>query len=231
MKATILLATVAASLVLLSACASQPPVPMGLTDAQLEVLAQPALDSQWLQIEPYVGATERPAVDRKHFIKPDDWQQSIADCLDDKGFFGGSAMSFTADGSILQTGPILDETAYHLAQYTCEAEFPIDPRYFGALSAAQLNYLYDYYRRWTIPCLNANDYPVPVLPTRQEFLRTGNPDWTPYFNPQAAGGVVPPTVLRGRCGVVPKGLFPAEYVEAVSDGQDRVNGWGRWSEN
>ena len=224
------LAVVAASLVLLSACASQPPVPAGLTDAQLDVLAQRTLDAQWNATAPHVEGAARPFAERVRFVAQGEQADAIALCMGDKGY-DRSAMVFSADGLILQTGPVLDITRYHLDEFVCEVEYPIDPRVYGALSTAQLNYLYDYYRRWTIPCLNANDYPVPVLPTRQEFLRTGNPDWTPYFNPQAAGGAVPPTVLRGRCGVVPKGLFPAEYVEAVSDGQDRVNGWGRWSEN
>ena len=227
MRAAAVLAAAAASLVLLSACATEPPPPTGLTDAQLAALARPILDAQWNAIEPHLAGAARPSVERVRFVTPSEQVTAVAACLDGLGYADG-AMVFSADGFIIQTTPILDGVRYQLDAYTCQAEYPVDPRVYGALSTAQLDYLYDYYRRWTIPCLNANDYPVPVLPTRQEFLETGSPDWTPYYNSSASGGTVPPTVLRGRCGVVPPGLFPSEYVDAVRDGQDRVNGWGRW---
>ncbi len=72
-------------------------------------------------------------------------------------------------------------TIARLVYYTCQVMYPVDPDEYRVLSTAQLHYLYDYYQRWTIPCIRAHGYEVHGLPSRAAFLLL-NGFWDPVYH-------------------------------------------------
>ena len=103
-------------------------------------------------------------------------------------------------------GASFDE-ATQLALFHCAVVHPRDfaDSESGVRSAAQLDYTYDHYRRWLLPCLAANGFGYGQPPTRDEFFELGG-NWSPYTE-----GLVGPD---GR---------PAEFDRALHQcGQDAL---------
>ena len=69
-------------------------------------------------------------------------------------------------------------TSEQLQFYWCFEKYPT----VDLLTRAQIDFIYDYYVRWLIPCLESNGYNVMNAPSRRAF-RDADPSierWNPY---------------------------------------------------
>jgi hypothetical protein len=91
----------------------------------------------------------------------------------------------------------------------CEARPLLDANAGGYFSAAQLDYVYDYFQDSLVPCLQTQGLDVGVAPSRAEFAGSaGWIRWDPYSE---LGAAVPPSrsaEIRERCPEYP----PAEFL-------------------
>lgn len=197
----------AASVLLLAGCATATPIPPGITDAEAEEVVAENLAEQWTSI--YHGqAGEMPRVERVAFTTPDTWSSAQVSCLVAAGIDAAEVsggFSVSGDGSV-------PEDQIRNSQFTCLAEYPVDPRSLGYLSAPQALYAYDYFTQRLAPCLHLLGYRTPLAPDRLAYagqLRAGIV-WTPY-----ALGAGPPLeatpeqweIINAKCPPLPATPF------------------------
>jgi hypothetical protein len=129
---------------------------------------------------------ERPTVETAEPLRMDAWTQQFFNCLTYSHVAWEGMSSSDGGGIFLQMPGKTDAEkrgATELRFYECVAKHPQDMVADGTLfSDAQLDYIYDYYERWLIPCLATNHYQLRGdIPSRALFteLRGG---WSPYWN-------------------------------------------------
>lgn len=148
----------------LSGCASE--LPKAATAADREAFVSRQLDAEWKNVG--IEDSQRPDVKRVRFITNAEFTDVMAQCTTTLG----PGYSFVLSD---------EQTAARLVYYACQAQYPVDPSEYLVLSTAQIDYLYDYYRRWTIPCIHSHGYDVGVMPSRTEF-RLFNGLWDPIYH-------------------------------------------------
>lgn len=201
------LAVVAVLGLALSACTNAPVVaqPDELSAEESQELLQAYLDSEWANVLARFPDAARPDVDIVRIIDSSEWATTVADCLSEDGFDATA----TVDGSISYFGVPSQGDSYAVAFYTCEARYPVDPKYNAPLNESQLNFLYDYFLNDLKPCLEGEGYEVPSAPSRQTFLESYAEDdgWSLYKN--VAGRVGPGELaeLNKKCPQLPEGLY------------------------
>lgn len=191
-------ALAALMLVALAGCAPVTQVPGEPTGEELERLIAIELDYQWQ----YVGLTPdapRPTVERIRIVSMDEAEEVHRQCMVDAGYENYRFVKASIFGGA--------GTTERLAIYTCSAQYPTPPSSYGLFSEAQLDYLYDYYREVTVPCLEATGIPVEQLPSRAEFhdsQRGMFAIWNPY---NSVGEVRQISYLaESKCSYVPEGF-------------------------
>lgn len=167
---------VAASLLLTGCVTHSSPPPSGLSGAEkaryLEVLSGSIGGSESVEFVPSAG-----------------WGTVIAGCMNAAGYseYEGSGpsirnVSVDVDGDVSFTASISGDLD-QLEQLTvCLTQYPVLPDLSGNVNLAQLDYLYDYFRDFLIPCLSTTGHPVRgEIPTRAEYVViTGEQHWHPY---------------------------------------------------
>lgn len=193
-----------ASALLLSACAS-PSYPAALTDSEVESMVQATNERMWTSFAYQYPGVERPAVERIAFVASGTWAAAYARCLRFQGVTNAVAKNEVlyygaAPGAELETD---------LALYVCSAEFPVDPRTQGYLSAAQISYLADYFENRTAPCLRLLGYTIPEPSLREQFATPSlvGALWTPYDFVGRVGGSAPWALIDLRCPPPPQDVF------------------------
>ncbi|KQW08183.1 hypothetical protein ASC66_04425 [Leifsonia sp. Root4] len=144
---------------------------------------------------------KRPDVELVRLVSLQEWPEAVAQCLRDAGWNATSE-----DGGVGLVGVTeAQREPSALAQYTCEAQYPVDPKYLSQLTDSQLEYLYVYYTTTLRDCLIDAGYTPSDPPSREKFIesyyRTGA--WSPYSE-------VPVTAvadLDEKCPQVPEGLW------------------------
>lgn len=163
---------------LLAACSSEPRLPkVEVTAEQLDAQAERDLKQYSDAVLAKNPNAELPNVERVRFITLDEWAATIATCLTEEGF------DATADqGALSSTAPERQEEPYLIAQYVCNARFPLDPHQMMPLVDDQIRYLYDYYVQVATPCLEGMGFSVPDPPSLQTYVDgyRDAPDWRPY---------------------------------------------------
>jgi hypothetical protein len=162
-----------------SGCAAESPSPspeqgeplsQNLTEVE-EQLVGSYLDNAWRNVLTAHPDAVRPQVERVRLIDQADWTTVIPDCLAELGHH----VVPDAHGSwSVKGGP--GSEPYFIAFYTCEAMYPVHPKFNASLSDAQLTRLYDYFVTSLKPCLEAEGYEVPPAPSLQTFLETYHQD-------------------------------------------------------
>ena len=178
----------------LTGCVSAREVPPPITDAALQAYLEKRLDAAWLNTG--LGATvERPLPDPTTLVdrfRDVNQPQDFSDCTVEAGV--GSWSSTERDGGpqlLDQTGGPLESPEKQLQWYSCFAQFPSSEG-FGSmlLTRAELDYLYDYYRDWVVPCIALKGYSIAEMPTRDQFVEESFYAWVPYYNVIPAQGQI-----------------------------------------
>lgn len=181
-----------------AAPASTSPEPADQMDA--EQIMQTALDDQWSLTG--LPDDQRPDVARERVIALHEWPTQIASCLNDAGFTGATA----GDDGGVESGPVpLDQqSAYGLANYICNARFPVAAIYNTPLDEAQLTMTYEYFRSTLTPCLTDLGFDVEEPPSLDTFIDEGGPSgWSPYMNLEGQNL----TEAQETCPAVPDGIY------------------------
>ena len=197
---TLRVASIGLSIVLLVAlagCTVPREPPAGVSAEETAALLETRIDQAWMNTG-LDGLVERPVVDRGTVAA--DFNE-LAECLGDSALEEwGVSDGSTGPGLVAVDTPTIDE---QLDFYTCFAQHPTDVVMGGVrLSRAQLDYLYDYYRSWVIPCLALDSITVSSVPTRSEFSRDFWQGWNPYDHAPALITDADYNEAIGRCGPV-----------------------------
>ena len=158
-----------------------PPPPPTANEAQQYYSAM--LDKTWISTG-LSGVMDRPTVAAPSPVPEDEWSQVLSRCMSGKGFALQGFEWNPRSGYLLADAPADDPAQTssdgQLAFYMCLAANPpaeIHDPYF--LSPAQLDYVYDYYADWVVPCLAQHGWALRNAPTREEFAELAG-YWTPY---------------------------------------------------
>lgn len=131
----------------------------------------------------YPPALSAPPVRPVEGLDPAAWGTALHSCMEAAGYpdFGYSWSN--SEGYVLLTvrREAVFDRAEMMAFYFCVAEHPLLPGDNGMLvSAGQLEYVYDYYARWTVPCLIDHGYKLRRMLSRQDFIAAMG-EWAPYW--------------------------------------------------
>ena len=175
--------------------------PAGPTSYEIEAFANDVLDVEWADASRGQGL-ERPVVERERFIRVEEWGDARAACMVESGY----TYTYTDERGLQGVNPGVDPAAHAIAWYTCGARLPIDPTDLGLLSTAQVEYVYSYFERWLIPCLERNGYVVGTLPERSFFVQSKRILWNPYSSIELSGGPEQIRLLFEACPQLPAGV-------------------------
>jgi hypothetical protein len=182
-------AALAVATAVLSGCGATPQKPAGPTDAEIAAYHEAVREGTW-QAARLAKTGRTPPVPVEAIEVPVElWDEAIRECMADAGVdeFEYYSTGSPEDGYTLldRSGQAFTSRKARLAWYGCIATIQYDPVAFGELvSEAQLVYIYDYFVRWTIPCLTLHGQTV-TMPPRDAFVADSQYRWwSPMWNVQ-----------------------------------------------
>jgi hypothetical protein len=189
-------------------CATQLPPPSGLTENEIAAFEKSQADQFWKSAQ-LPADTPRPItkIVRYLHLEAADWGTTMVACMKAAGFAdyvadSGGGMRFV--GTLPQSA-----TDRKLAMYVCQTEYPYDPVDYQVLSAQQRDYLYSYFVRWLVPCLELRGYNVLTPPTRADFVSSApSGGWNPYVGLRFPTDPAEMARLSDECPSTPDGLYP-----------------------
>lgn len=156
--------------------------------AEAETLVSAANDQRWDALAARYPEVVRPQVKIERLISLEEWAEVQAACLMDLGF----EVSTTGDGGIVSdTVPPDQAEPYAVAQYRCEARYPVDPRFVAPLTRDEVGELYDYWTGELTACLESSGQFVEPAPSRAKFVDEyldAGPTWSPYSAVRESAG-------------------------------------------
>jgi hypothetical protein len=157
----------------LSACTSTPELPDGPTQEQIDAALATELDTQW-EVSGLEGVFDRPEIIPERIVGANQWGTGLAECLSSSGIdsWGYDPRSGFTNGE--GEGTDVEKLIY----YSCFAKYPS----IDVLSPDQLDFIYDYFAHWLIPCLGMRGYAVEDIPSRRAFIETP-PEYFGRWNP------------------------------------------------
>jgi hypothetical protein len=167
-------ASVVALVACLSACASPSEPPGGPTTQQIQAAVDERLDRQW-EISGLQGEWPRPLVAVQKVQNSGQWNPELGVCLREGGIRDWGYA--TREGLRMHNAVATPEQ--QMLMYICFARYPT----IDLLSHEQLDYIYDYFVRWLVPCLELHGYRLSDAPSRTQFVArslVGNGVWNPY---------------------------------------------------
>lgn len=124
-------------------------------DAYLTILraASGIEDPPETQIVRVLAPEEQPAV----------WEACMVEA--------GWQVSVTSDGGLVPPADLPEDQAsvYAVADYTCHAQYPVDPALFRSFGEQQIEATYEYYVEELVPCLLKRGHRVEEPPTWASF--------------------------------------------------------------
>jgi len=179
--------TVAACLgaMLISGCSAAYPTPPGPTPQQVEDYAVTMLDATWRTAD-LDDSYERPQEPHGEFVDREDWDVVMSGCMSTAGYPSTSFAWGTGEGYFLadDTGANIDDPYQQFVFYGCVLRNPLDPVSSGdVMSDAQVKYRFDFFARWTIPCLEAQGITIEDVPNEDVYL--SSPEyvhWSPLWS-------------------------------------------------
>ena len=190
MRRTRIVALAALVVVTVSGCSATTAPPVGPSEAELNERVHAELDRQW-KLTGLDGIVPRPEVEVEKISSIDGFSEEFGQCMTDAGFTGWGVSEAGLDMASVNPDGAATTPEQQLAYYGCTARFPgVDK-----LSVAQMDFVYDYYQRWLIPCIEQQGYEVIGAPSRDDFYASREQtgwQWSPY-----SGLTHPPTTNEG----------------------------------
>lgn len=177
MTRAIALVAAAASVLLLTACAPEPPLPAPMTQAEAQELVDEQSERAWTDSFP---EEPMPVIEPVEYVDSLDPGTIRDDCLRAAVIPGvvvgnGSAVSIS-QGEAATMANILR------AQLICAMKYPLDlsdPESLGLLSDAQLAWNWNYNQQRLVPCLQLLGY---ALHNQSgEYVPGSHTYWVPYY--------------------------------------------------
>lgn len=189
----------------LAGCAQQVPRVQvhQLSKVERARLERTYLMSEWAKLEEKYPKVVKPQVKLQRYVSLDEWAVEDAKCLSSLGF----PATVNVDGGVSGAISPSQHEAEAVAQYACDVEFPLDPRFNRPLNDSQLQYLYSYFTGKLIPCLKKAGYSIRTPPSLQTFEDQYSTDknWSPYDDVSVSGVVW--SNLNQKCPQSPSGLY------------------------
>lgn len=192
------IALAAASVAVLCGCTGAIDVPQGLPAEQLESMTRATVDATWEA----TGLSTRPAAEVGETESGATFFDAMRDCMFASGV-NLDGMSVDANGGYTPMLVNHDEPgpADRIAFYQCFAQHPIDPvSGTGIATREQLEYVFDYWTRWLMPCIAMHGYSVANTPERQVFVRQGSYTWSAYGAVTDYRTIEQVDELKAECG-------------------------------
>jgi hypothetical protein len=197
----------AASTLLLAGCAIAPTLPPAISQSELADFLEQRNVEWWESAFP---GEPRPIVEPLGYVDSYGPSSPFTTCLLDRGVAG-----VRLDGGNVTFDP---PPGGDVRDYVCSLRFPRrvdDPESAGILSAAQVDYLYDFLEGRLVPCLTMLGYDVGPMPARRAFGEALDPGQfaVPLWNPYAQlAQPVDWETITSRC---PRPPYLAAYFLAV----------------
>lgn len=154
-------------------CALEQRPPEGPGQARITSEVRERLDRQW-RLSDLEGIIVRPRFEHREVIGASEWAPKMSECMAASGVVN---WGYDATEGLFIPGDSAT-TSEQLQFYWCFEKYPT----VDLLTRAQIDFIYDYYVRWLIPCLESNGYNVMNAPSRRAF-RDADPSierWNPY---------------------------------------------------
>ena len=168
----------------ISGCSSAQSLPPGPTPQQIEDYTQNMLDATWRSTA--LNSQTRPEEPHGELVDREDWDPVMRGCMSTAGYNSVGFAWGTDMGYFLSDdeGAIIDDPAQQLEFYRCVNRNPMDPVSSGdVMSDAQLDYRFDFFARWTIPCLEAQGFTILDIPERDIYLSSSEySHWSPLWS-------------------------------------------------
>jgi hypothetical protein len=162
----------------LNGCASTLAPPPLATDAEVEEQLAQEFAERWDALELPNGIPQPDATTVKLTSRAS-WAYLQVECLVENGLH---AREVSGDFSIDPDQTHTREESL-VIRWTCERQYPVDPRSVGYLTIPQTLFMYDYFATRLAPCLELQGLDVPPPTDRAAYvgaIRAGGA-WNPYF--------------------------------------------------
>lgn len=171
---------VAASVLLLAGCATAPPMPAPMTQAEAEELVDASNLMRWNQMFP---GELMPQIEPVKTLEAGASWTEITDCLRATNIEG---VTFNSDGSSNRTVASTPERehAVNVAQFVCQLKYPVDlsdPAKLGFFTDDELKWIWNYNRTRLIPCLQQLGFSIPSS-FLDEYVDGSSAYSVPYFD-------------------------------------------------
>jgi hypothetical protein len=148
------------------AAAAEPEMPdiPSMSDEQVEAERLASADSAWELALFTAPDAARPEVEMVRFVAANEQLRAVFECMEAEGYdvtWKGDTFELLSSEGIRASAAV--------AQYSCFVKYPTDPRLSQPLSAAELDYLYDWYTSVQAPCFAAEGHEIAEAPSRQSF--------------------------------------------------------------
>ena len=157
----------------MTGCALERRAPEGQSPEVVAAAVEAGLDRQW-KLSGLEGVVVRPRFQPRPVIGAGQWASEVGRCMAASGIMN---WGYDPDEGLFIPGDT-PTTSEQLQFYWCFERYPT----VDVLTPAQIDFIYDYYMRWLIPCLESSGYDVTSAPTRTAF-RDADPAlerWNPY---------------------------------------------------
>lgn len=167
---------------LVSGCERE--LPSGPTQAEVDAYWENVLAETWDNSSASQD-TERPVIRSEGVLGGQAWAEALSQCIVDQGVLFRALSWSDSGGYDIEFDTWIDVPTRHemdIKLYTCVALHPQDVATDGTLlSIEQMNYIYDYYQRWLVPCLAEHGAELSGdLLSRVSFIEQKG-QWSPYF--------------------------------------------------
>ena len=197
-------------LLALNGCAVVTAPPPGLSDGERAVLQQRMRDAYWQMTQ--LPDDQRPQDPEMVRVDGDEQTSLFVRCMNDAGY---DNYAVEADGYSYTWTAVGQRDDAALAEYVCHVSMWPDIEN-GFFNAAQISYLYDYYRDVLVPCLRTHGVDFVQLPTRAQFDE-GEGQWNPYFSvTDGSVAKISDTSILASCPATPSGIPDRGITAAIS---------------
>lgn len=155
-------------------CSLYQPLPEPLAPEEVAALVQEERRAYWEVLAP---AEPFPDVEVVEVLPVEEVWPRIVECVAERGLPGVVA---AGDGIQIEEGT--DQRELEIAMFLCTEAYPPDyaEGAYGYLSGAELEYLWQYFEGYLVPCLRLHGVEVNGMPDRASFLSSDHLIWEPY---------------------------------------------------